>query len=67
MPWARFSEDFDWKPKAAVTIAYRAGGTYQVTTACVDAAVAAGKAVRMRKSSRNAEPVEVTDDDAGTA
>lgn len=67
MPWVRFSDGFDWKPVPAVTIAYRAGGAYQVTTACANAAVKAGKAVRLRKASRNSEPVEVVDDDDRSA
>lgn len=43
MPVVKFSADFDWKPKAAVTIAYKAGMQLLVTTPCAMAAVAAGK------------------------
>lgn len=51
MPWVRMTEAWDWKPKPQVTIAYKAGATELVTTACAKAAVAAGKAVRVKKGS----------------
>lgn len=53
MPWVRFCAPMDWKPKPQVTIAYKAGATELVTTACAKAAVAAGKAVRVKKGSRD--------------
>lgn len=49
MPWVRFMADFDWKPKPAVTLAFRAGEERLVTTPCAAAAVAAGKAERIHK------------------
>lgn len=49
MAWLRFTADFDFKPKPAVTLAYKAGQEKLVTTPCAAAAVAAGKAERIRK------------------
>lgn len=51
MPWVFFHQDMDFKPRAGVTIAYRAGQHLLVTTACAERAVAAGKAVRKAKPS----------------
>ncbi|MER2536032.1 MAG: hypothetical protein ABTQ31_12800 [Rhizobiaceae bacterium] len=67
MPWVRFTADFDFKPKPLVTIAYRAGHVLNVTSDCAAKAIAAGKAVRMKKSGKSAEPVEVDDDDGRAA
>lgn len=64
MPWLRFTANFDWSPRYGVTRAYKAGMVQNVTRRCRDAAVAAGKAVRLDKPSRDSEPVEVTTDDA---
>lgn len=47
MPWVRFLEEFDWKPKPAVTVAFRAGTVKLVTRACAEKALTAGKAVRL--------------------
>lgn len=55
MPWVRMTEAWDWKPKPQVTIAYKAGATELVTTACAKAAVAAGKAERVKKGSGDAQ------------
>ncbi len=44
MPWVRFTADFDFKPKRAVTVAYRQGMVKMVPTPCATAAIAAGKA-----------------------
>lgn len=44
MPWVRFTADFDFKPKKAVTIAYQSGQVKLVTSPCARAAIAAGKA-----------------------
>lgn len=49
MPWVRFTVDFDFKPKPAVTIAYHAGSVVLVTTPCAMQAIAAGKAARTTK------------------
>lgn len=57
MSWIRMTADFDYHATPAVTIAYRAGQTYNVPSAAATLAVASGKAVRMRKVSKDAEPV----------
>jgi hypothetical protein len=62
MVWVKFTADYDFKPKRAVTIGYRAGMVLNVPAAAARAAVAASKAVMMRKASKDAEPVEITDD-----
>jgi hypothetical protein len=49
MPRVTFTDDFDFKPKPQVTIAYKAGWSGLVTTPCADQAVAAGKATRQAK------------------
>jgi hypothetical protein len=50
MPYVRFTGKFDFNPKYGVTIAYRAGWAGLVTTPCANEAVAAKKAVRIRKA-----------------
>lgn len=47
MPWVRFAESYDWSPRYGVSIAYKAGKTYLVTTQCFKDA--AGKAYRVPK------------------
>lgn len=49
MPWVRFTADFDFKPKPAVTIAYRAGMERLVTTGCARLAIERQRAERVRK------------------
>jgi len=53
MPWIRFTADFDFKPKAAVTLAYVAGQEKNVTRECASRAVAAGKAVRIKRTGKH--------------
>lgn len=69
MAWVRFTADYDWSPRYGVTIAYKAGMTLNVTAACATLAIAAGKAVRMRKARKDEEPVEeeaaMTEGDGG--
>ncbi|WP_196258572.1 hypothetical protein [Pelagibacterium limicola] len=55
MPWFRFDKDFDFKPRPGVTIAYRAGRTLLVTTACAARAEALGRGVMVRKPGPEAE------------
>lgn len=43
MPWFRFTADYDFKPRAAVTIAYKAGSVKLVSRACVAQATALGR------------------------
>lgn len=59
MAWVKFTADHDHRAGQA-TIAYKAGWTGNVPTAHVDAAVAAGKAVRLRKV-RKGEEAELVD------
>lgn len=54
MPWVRFTADFDFKPKAAVTVAYKAGDEKMVTTPCAAAAVARGKGEIVNKKRKGA-------------
>lgn len=49
MPWVRFDQAFDWKPRPSVTQAYYAGDVKLVTTACANAAEAKGKGKRTKK------------------
>lgn len=48
MVWVAFKEDFPWR-QPAFTIDYKAGMTLNVTRACADDALAAGKAVRVKR------------------
>lgn len=54
--WIRFKAPWDWRLPSS-TVSYRAGD-YNVTRECADKAIAAGVATRLRKVSRDAEPVE---------
>jgi hypothetical protein len=47
--WIRFTADFDFKPKPQSTIAYRTGEERNVTRECADKALAAGKAVKIKR------------------
>ena len=61
MPHVHFTHDYDHHPRSGVVIAYRAGGTYSVTTACATRAIAAGKARRIttpNKDETYGEPAE---------
>lgn len=58
MPWVRFTADFDFKPKPAVTIAYRAGDDKLVTTPCANAAIALGKATKLPSRKRKSDDAE---------
>lgn len=47
MPWVRFVEPFNWMPPergGRVSQVYEAGAVVNVTRACADAALEAGKA-----------------------
>ena len=54
--WIKLLADFDYRATPAVTIAYRAGHTYNVPSAAATLAVAAGKAVRLKKTKKDEEP-----------
>lgn len=58
MPWVRFTQDFDWKPIPQKTVAFRADMVRNVTTPCAGAAIAKGKAIRLRKPHKDVEPHE---------
>ncbi|ADH87356.1 hypothetical protein Snov_0019 [Ancylobacter novellus DSM 506] len=57
MPWVRFIADFDFKPKPAITIAYRAGFVGLVSRSCAAKAKARGLAIPVSRpgSRRNDE------------
>ena len=46
--WVRFTADFSWR-RPAFSIDYKAGMTLNVTRDCANAAVAAGKAERVKR------------------
>lgn len=54
MAWVEFTAPFDFTPKAnrAVTIAYPAGHRGSVTAECARAAIAKGRAKRIRTPTR---------------
>lgn len=61
MPHVHFTHDYDHHPRSGVIIAYRAGMTLNVTTACATRAVAAGKAKRVKTPNKDegyGEPAE---------
>lgn len=51
MPWVRFTQNYDHTPVAmpAVTVAYLAGMTRNVTRECAAKAIATGKATLSKK------------------
>jgi hypothetical protein len=42
--WVRFTGEFWWRPRRQVRVRYRAGTTANVTRACGQAAIGAGRA-----------------------
>ncbi|AOF92022.1 hypothetical protein [Sinorhizobium sp. RAC02] len=52
MSRVRFTEDFDYKPKKSITVAYLAGMEKTVKRECAALAIAAGKAVSLDGSKR---------------
>lgn len=52
MPRVLFLEDFDYKPKPQVTIAYRKGTEKLVKADCAAKAIAAGKAEEVPHQAR---------------
>lgn len=57
MAWVRFTADFSYR-KPAFTIAYRKGMVLNVPSEAATLAIAVGKAVRLRKTHKDEEPVE---------
>lgn len=63
MPWIRFSGDFNHRVTPAVTVAYKAGWSGLVTTPYAAAAIASGKASRLKTPRKGELPnVENTTD-----
>lgn len=56
MAWVRFTAPYDFHQPGFI-IAYRPG-VYNVTSACATLAIARGKAVRLKKPNKDAEPAE---------
>lgn len=52
MPWIKFTADFDFKPRPAVTIGHTANTTRLVNRACAEAAQAAGKAIPAKRPAK---------------
>lgn len=52
MPWVRFVAPFEYRPKATVTIAYRAGMELSVPTAAAEQAIAEGAAVAIKRTAK---------------
>lgn len=61
MAWIRVTDKWEWSPKYGVTMVYKPG-VYNVPKAAAVLAIAAGKAARLRKVSRDAEPAEDADE-----
>lgn len=45
MPWVYFSRNYEFKPRPNWMVLYRAGGTYLVTRACAERAIATEAAI----------------------
>lgn len=63
--WVKFLADHDFRLPSSTT-AYKAGWTGNVTRACADAAIAAGKAVMVKTPSKADVPDGVGGDDGQT-
>jgi len=55
--WVRFTKDHNWV-QPGFTIAYKAGMHLNVTRACADEAVTAGKAVRAKREAADGKEAE---------
>jgi len=51
----RFTHDFDYKPTAQSTIAYKAGMEETVKRECAEQAIAAGKAEEVKPAGKSAD------------
>lgn len=67
MSWVRFTAPFDWTPpeRRQVTVAFPAGHVGRVTRECALAAIAAGRAVRVKSPRSRAEANAVRQSDGG--
>lgn len=55
MAWVQFTAGFSWKPKPQVTIVFEAGQIANVTRDCAAAAVARGRATRIKRQGKKTE------------
>lgn len=62
MPWVRFDRDFNFKAKARVLIAYKAGRGYLVSQRAAKEAIEAGAG---RPCYRGGEPIDGATDEGG--
>lgn len=58
--WIRVTEDFDWR-QPGFTIAYKAGWAGNVPHKAGEAAIAAGKAVRLKPPRKSEEPADAAE------
>lgn len=58
--WIRFNAPYSYKPKAAVTMVFKSGDTYNAPRELAERAIADKAAVEMRKATRSSEPTPVT-------
>lgn len=49
MTWVKFTDDFRYKPKPAVTQFFPRGTEANVTHGCADKAIASGKAIAVER------------------
>jgi hypothetical protein len=54
----RFKENFDYKPTRQSTVAYKAGMELTVKRECAEQAIAAGKAVEVKREERTTDGSE---------
>jgi hypothetical protein len=52
MVWVRFTEDFRYKPKPAVTQFFPKGTETNVTRGCADKALTSGKAIAVERGKK---------------
>lgn len=53
--WVRFTADFNFRPNAGTTIAYKAGMVQNVTRRCAMEATLKGKAVKLKTPRKGEE------------
>jgi hypothetical protein len=55
MPWVRFTADFPWHQRPAVTVMYRAGEVHLVSQACAKEAIDKERAVASLRPPKHRE------------
>lgn len=60
MPWVYFSRNYEFKPRPNWMVLYRAGGTYLVTRACAEHAIALEVAIPAQRPARNEDAARTT-------